>query len=210
MALIATHIRFALDLKDKYQVSDLGKYVSGTIYPDSRYVTGVERKITHPQGYELELVKKDDFRKGWGVHLLCDKVQKEITKEKFPEIFIQAGADQGQGSDLWIRLTTLKIIQDIDDVSKYDIVKYLPLLDYIEAANGEDRAKLLEYNKIFQGMYVNPSTDSIQSQYGMWKAFGIGEEMARKVKIQAEKYKADNGVTSLVHEIYSEMLRRSL
>ena len=38
MALEATHIRFAYDLKEKYKITDLEKYISGLIYPDSRYI----------------------------------------------------------------------------------------------------------------------------------------------------------------------------
>lgn len=41
MALEGTHIRFALDVGDKYNIKDLGKYISGTLYPDSRYITGI-------------------------------------------------------------------------------------------------------------------------------------------------------------------------
>ena len=51
MALEATHIRFAFDLKDVYDVSDIDAFVSGSIYPDSRYVTGIDRLATHPEGY---------------------------------------------------------------------------------------------------------------------------------------------------------------
>lgn len=47
MSLGATHIRFALDLRDRYQVQDIEKYLSGTIYSDSRYVTKIDRNLTH-------------------------------------------------------------------------------------------------------------------------------------------------------------------
>jgi hypothetical protein len=48
MALEATHIRFALDLKDTYGVNDVHAFVSGAVYPDSRYVMGIDRIATHP------------------------------------------------------------------------------------------------------------------------------------------------------------------
>ena len=47
MAFTATHIKFALDFKDKYDIKDLSHYLSGAIYPDSRYVTGIDRNLTH-------------------------------------------------------------------------------------------------------------------------------------------------------------------
>jgi hypothetical protein len=39
MALEASHIRFALDLKEKFKVNNVQKYVYGTTYPDTRVLT---------------------------------------------------------------------------------------------------------------------------------------------------------------------------
>lgn len=55
MALEASHIRFALDLKDKYSIQDVQKLVSGTVYPDSRYATKIDRQLTHPQDFMDEI-----------------------------------------------------------------------------------------------------------------------------------------------------------
>lgn len=41
MALEATHLRFALDLLPKLEVKDINDYLAGSIYPDSRYTTGI-------------------------------------------------------------------------------------------------------------------------------------------------------------------------
>ena len=51
MALEATHMRFALDLKNKYQVRNIKKYIVGTIYPDSRYLSGIDRTLTHSENF---------------------------------------------------------------------------------------------------------------------------------------------------------------
>ena len=59
MGLEATHIRFALDLKEDLDAKDLNKYLSGAIYPDSRHVTKLERKVTH--NFDL-VVNKDFYR----------------------------------------------------------------------------------------------------------------------------------------------------
>lgn len=166
MALEATHIRFALDLKDKFQVKDLAKYISGTIYPDSRYVSEIDRELTHPKDYmDWDIFKVDDFKKGWLVHLLCDRIQSLITKDKFPEIFI--GEFLGSGSERWINHTALKILQDLNDVKKYDITKYLPCLDYVNNPNGENIAKVKQYNQIFQQMYQDPGKVTILDSYEM-------------------------------------------
>ena len=207
MALEATHIRFALDLKDKNKVSDIKKYLSGTVYPDSRYVSEIDRHLTHPEDFMDEgFIKNDDFRKGWAVHLLCDKIQVQITRDKLPEIF---ELETGQGSPRWIHHTALKILQDIDDVQKFDIKKYLPDLDYVEAPNGEDPKIVLRYNQIFQNMYKDPAKTNIDSCYEMWKLFGIGDELATKVKLQAEAYSKDKRIMDFIGQIYNLMLGRA-
>lgn len=97
MALEATHIRFAFDLKAIYGVQDIERYISGAIYPDSRYITGVDRLITHPEHYrDWDLKNINDFQKGWFAHLLADDIQREIIKEFLPQVFEGA---QGQGGE---------------------------------------------------------------------------------------------------------------
>jgi len=205
MALEATHLRFALDIKDKYQVQDVRKYVSGAIYPDSRYITKIDRHLTHPEDFmDWDVLKLDDFRKGWFVHLLYDKIQWKVTMDKFPEIF--ASNDTSQGGERWVKHTALKILQDIDDVTKFDITKYLPDLDYVENLCGEDIQKLKAYNNIFQRMYANPKQVNIDSCYEMWKEFGIGDELADKVKATAEQYSKDPKAMGLLYQIYPETL----
>lgn len=209
MAVAATHIRFALDLAKKLQVKDVNKYISGTIYPDSRYVTGIERKLTHDQKmFDGDILKLDDFKKGWHVHLICDRLQKEITKEKFGEIFVKAGKDQAQGSEFWVNLTSLKIVQDIFDAQEFEIKKYLPCLDYIENPNGENINKLKEYKNIFQDLYSGAMPPSVEQYVTMWKLMQIGDELAEQIKNQTTEYLANAAVVSKVKNIYSEMIKR--
>lgn len=202
MALEASHIRFALDLKNKYQVSDIGKYLSGTIYPDSRYVTKIDRHLTHSADFMDEnFIQGSDFRKGWSVHLLCDRIQYDITTEKLPEL-----SDAGQGSDGWVRRTALKILQDMDDIKKFDIKNQLQYLECVETPNGEDSQKVLEYNRIFSNMYKNPEKISFESYYQMWRLFGIGDELSAKVKQQAQEYSKDEKIGDFIEHIYDNML----
>lgn len=206
MALEATHIRFALDLKDKYRISEIEKYIAGTIYPDSRYVTGIERSLTHPADYsEWRSESLSDFKKGWMIHLLVDKMQWRVTKERLPEVF---EGKAGQGSEVWIKHTAIKILQDIDDVNKFDIRPYLSVFEYAENPNGENIDVIRKYNKIFFAMYAEPSKVDIDSCYWMWKEFGIEEALASKIKAQAESYMNDRNVMTQVKEIYQDVLDR--
>ena len=47
MALAATHIRLAIDMAGRYPIKRFSEFISGTIYPDSRWLTGIDRDLTH-------------------------------------------------------------------------------------------------------------------------------------------------------------------
>lgn len=205
MALEATHIRFAVDLKDKYQVKDIKRYIIGAVYPDSRYITHIDRALTHANDFlNWNWENEDDFKKGWLVHLLVDKFQKQITKQKLPRIF---KGETGQGSEVWVRHTAIKILQDMQDVKAFDIRSYLKYLESAENPNGEDLQKVKLYNQIFIKMYTDPKKVNINSCYKMWKDFGIGDDLAIKIKIQAEQYSRDDKIKLAINEIYNETLK---
>jgi hypothetical protein len=121
MSLGATHIRFALDVKEEYKIKDLEKYISGVIYPDSRYITGIDRNLTH--AHDL-FVADSDFKRGWQVHLICDEVQEAKRKELLPDLY------KDKNIDPWITNTAIKIIQDIDDFEAFNIQDYLDFFVY--------------------------------------------------------------------------------
>jgi len=122
MVLEASHIRFALDIKDLLKVQDIDAYVSGSIYPDSRYVTEVDRLATHPKDYRDDsMFHTSDFRKGWFAHLLADDAQFVCMGEMLPQVKI------GTGEESWIKRSAIKILQDIEDAKEFDLAKYSAL-----------------------------------------------------------------------------------
>lgn len=206
MALEATHLRFALELKNKYQVKDIKKYVSGVVYPDSRYITGIDRLLTHPIDYlDWHWDTADDFKKGWFVHLLTDKIQYDVTKEKLPQIF---DGNTGQGSDVWINHSAVKILLDLADVKKFKIKQYLPYLSYLENPNGEDLKILEKYNQIFVKMYANPEKINVDTSCEMWKDFGVSSDLVEKVRSKVLEYSKNATIMQAISEIYQDMLNK--
>jgi hypothetical protein len=202
MALEGTHIRFALDMKDKYQVTDLGKYLSGAVYPDSRYTTGVVRAITHPKDFlNWDVLKLDDFRKGWYVHLLYDKLQSDIMLRDIPQV-LEKGSE---GLEYWYRISAIKTLQDIDDIQKFDLRSYLHYLDYVENPNGEDIEEVRRYNQNFQKAYLNPP--SIENSIQMWLLLGVSKEREDKVQEWSIIYSQDEKVMQAVRKLYDETLK---
>ena len=47
MPFQATHLHYALLKMPELDIKDINKYLSGAVYPDSRYTTKIERDLTH-------------------------------------------------------------------------------------------------------------------------------------------------------------------
>jgi len=201
MSLSATHIRFALDLQEILSIKDRKKYLSGTVYPDSRYVTGIDRKKTHYKELFDEFTSSsDDFLKGMAVHHLNDRLSENVRNELFdlPPTKAFGGAE-------WIVSTGLKILQDIHDFEKYNLQQYLDDLDYIEVRNDEDFAKVKQYNELIQKIYTNNQQITIYEGLEFWKGLGLSDELAKKVKAKAIEFKNDKRI----QKIYPEVFKRA-
>jgi hypothetical protein len=207
MALEASHIRFALDIKNYLGIKEMQKYISGVIYPDSRYITRIDRNLTHPQSLlDNDWTLLDDFKKGMYAHLVYDKVLQNYTDATLTDYLTNLGEFKGQGSEYWIRLTALKILQDIEDIKAFDIKTYLPLMDYVENLNGEDINLLQNYNRFFQKLFEIPQRYSIEMCYELWDYFGIKGEIANTLRKRTEEYQRDSRIKEFISSVYSQTL----
>lgn len=208
MALIGTHIRFALDIKDNFNIKNLDKYISGTIYPDSRYITKIDRKITHwTDIYDSKFCQNDDFKKGWMTHLIYDRIQGDILREIFPELFVKFKEEKIILSpENWVLRTSLKILQDLDDISKFHIKKYLKCLNYIETPNQEKIKLMKEYNQVFVDIYQKEEI-VIQDLINMWIKFGVKRELTDLIEKKTNEFNLDKEILEKIPLIYPETIK---
>ncbi len=208
MALEASHIRFALDVKEKFAITDECDYVVGTIYPDSRYVTKIDRYLTHPlKEYPTDQsFKKDNFRKGWFAHLWCDDIQYALVKDIFPEI---AEGSTGEQNNEWIKRTALKILQDIDDANSFEITKYLDCFSKIQNPNGEDMEKMKLYYKTFHEIYKAPEKLTIDSYNFLWTQWGLDGELVKKLIAQTKLFALDENIMIRLKGLYARILEKA-
>lgn len=186
MALEGTHLRFAIDAQKAFQIKDLNKYLSGTIYPDSRYMTKIERKLTHgSQFFDKNFYQDDDFKKGWVAHLMYDKIQFQLLGEIFNDIIPQS--EIFYGDDNWITRTALKMLQDMSDITHFEIKKYLPLLNYVEAPNGENIQTLERYHQLIIDLYRSAPSIHINDYKKMWLEYSGDGDTFEKVAIKASQ-----------------------
>jgi len=209
MALIGTHIRFALDIKNDFNVQNLDKYISGTVYPDSRYLTKVDRKITHwTDVYNENFCKDNDFKKGWMAHLIYDRIQGDVFREKFPKLFVNFQEERLILSpENWVIRTSLKILQDLDDISIFSIKNYLKCLKYFETPNKEKNEVMKEYNQMFVNIYQKDKVE-ILDLVNMWIKFGVRKELTDWIEKKTSEFSLDRDILEKIPLIYPETIRR--
>ena len=168
MAFEMTHMRFAMDLAPHLGIDDIPAYLAGSIYPDSRYVTGISRNLTHGEDVPSDpsATGLDDFRKGWAVHVLYDRLalQKYKGLSPWPENRIV-----GFGQE-WVFTTedlasfdsgtvTHELLEAIVPPTPIDQENPELLAEYytdIKALFAE-RPTLEDYRHVLQGWKIEPS-----------------------------------------------------
>lgn len=205
MSLAATHLHFAISIKNKYSPSDLSKYLSGAMYPDSRYVSGVERKLTHnPEIIDIAKNSNDDFLSGWATHLICDKINRSITNSNFAGIMLDA-----ENNVDWIKATAIKVCQDMYVLSKFNVHEYLPYLNYVQSKFGENIDFLTKNNQIVIDLYSKEHLE-LNDYVGSFMALGISEEKAKQIVVQAEKFMQDTVLFDQIKNAYDKSVELSL
>lgn len=203
MALEGTHFRYALDVKDKFKVTELKPYISGCVYPDSRYQTGIDRILTHSnEQMSRNFWKDDDFKKGWATHLLYDKIMYSVHVEWFERLM-------PSGSNEWSWFTALKIFQDIDDVKKFDITEYIECLNFVGTPNGEDVSEVRAYNELIESVYRSPTNLSIESYSPIWQEWNLPKERISMLKSDFKYIEDLTEIGEKVLEVYDETLKRT-
>jgi hypothetical protein len=184
MSLEATHLRFSLMVKEDLGILDLEKYVAGVVYPDTRYLSGIKRGLTHDLDHFAGRSDLTDFEKGWLSHIIGDKIFKEVTEDKFGDLVLFE-----EFEERWSVITAIKIIQDIEDFLRFDIQGILPYLDYYELHFREDERKVIEYNHIIQTMYRGKTKLTVEDCLWLWEKLGMTRgEIARLKKKLVELY----------------------
>jgi hypothetical protein len=202
MSLLATHLRFALDFQKHFQPTDLNSYLSGCVYPDSRYVTKIDRKLTHVKNYlSKDFYLKSDFHRGWAAHLLCDDAFGIAHEELFGKNLNKISADH----DKWIFRTALKIVQDIDDAKSFDIVEALEALRYIETPNAEAPEVVKKYYGILSTLYSRPQNLNVKSYDYNLTEFGIDAEIIVQIQDKATELRQDTTLVPKIATLYDKM-----
>jgi hypothetical protein len=196
MPLQATHIKFALELKDFFRVEDLGKYIAGAVYPDSRYFTKIDRLLTHSKdSVDRRFFARNDFRQGWVSHIITDKSYYQEVKIKFPE-------ESKPEDEKWYALNTaIKIVNDLKCAGNLDMAYFLKFFDLIEPANNENEKLMQKHISALKDLYGKKSL-SIDDYAKMLAAAGIEKFIIGEIAANCQKILADKDAMEKINDLF--------
>lgn len=203
MASSGTHIRFALDLQERLGVTDETAYLSGALYPDSRYLTKVSRAQTHrdpdvptdPFAPDLS-----DFQKGWATHVLYDDRAGNMLRDLF---------DIGDKkiefeSEAYFHVTAAKMIEDLRSVKVLgtDLEK-LQKITVVDRPYQEPEDKIEAWYKLQRKVYVSPPA-SFDDYALVWE---VAPWLPREqVQQEFDRQLQDQELIDTIHAMYDKAL----
>lgn len=206
MALPVTHIQFAVDLESELDITHRDAYISGTVYPDSRYVSGIDRTSTHYAGLIDYIFSDDDFLNGWAVHFLCDQVQKDVFEESFSDLM---STYEPGSEEWWIAFTALKILQDVALAQSFRIAPYTKHLDHVDARAGEQVELVQRYNQALQSVYADGEAVTIEDGLTFWETLGLDDALIDQLRVRAAELNTSDMMNRL-QECYTKMIEKAM
>ncbi len=202
MALPATHLRFAATVADQLAVSDWSAYLSGTLYPDSRWVTGVDRHQTHDARFLDPAFATDDFSLGWHIHCVCDQIQGDLYAQ------IVNGLDALTAGQRWVRLSAAKVIQDMVDAAEARLGDRLPLLKTSRTPNQESVVDMDNYFGFVKQAYHGLRVPDWQDYARLWDQVGLDAPTVLRIKAELQQMRSDMALSTALGEAFDRMVNR--
>jgi hypothetical protein len=200
MALPATHFRFALDAARHFEISDRHAYLSGTLYPDSRWLTGVDRTATHGEEC-LEIDFADsDFKLGWYVHCRCDTIQMRLVLARWPQLTTLDDHTR------WIQTSVIKMIQDQLDIGRINVNDCLKALDVIETPKGEQAKDVRRYYHSVRDVYSGNGAPGIEGYRKLWLGVGLEASVVSEMMEQLRWKTAESTSRTMAASLFEEMV----
>jgi hypothetical protein len=202
MALPATHIRFAAAIADRFDESDEAAYYSGTLYPDSRWVSGIARDKTHAPRFVSPDFPSDDFTRGWHVHCVCDRIQAEIYDELLGDLSTMPVNAR------WVRLSAAKVVQDMHDAANAQLSQHLSMLTCRRTPNGESGVAVDAYLGFVRQAYGDGGMPEWRDYAKLWADVGLDRLQIGQIELQTGLMMADDALAGRLRRTFDRMLER--
>jgi hypothetical protein len=202
MALPATHIRFAATIVDRLAVSDMAVYLSGTLYPDSRWVTGFDRRLTHDRSCLDPEFPSDDYTLGWHIHCACDRIQATLYAG------LLEGPSKMDPEAWWYRISAAKVVQDINDASQMDIGDHIAKLRHSRTPNGESGEAVAAYLAYVRDTYSRTIPPGWADYVRLWTRVGWDRRRIYRIERQVDQILMDKALVFSLYGIFDRMVNQ--
>lgn len=201
MALPATHIRFAASIAAEHVIGDMGDYLSGTLYPDSRWLTGVDRKQTHARRFLDPAFPTDAFTLGWHVHCVCDRIQSKLHEQ------LLDGLPDLTAEERWILFSAAKVVQDMYDAELIDLNSRMPMLTRAAAPNNESKDLVFEYLRRVCRVYLGGKASTWDRYARLWQAVNLEQSRIDAIEKQVGDILGDGLLAQRIRDTFDQMVR---
>jgi hypothetical protein len=187
MALPATHLRYALELMPPALASQSEKtaYLAGTLYPDSRMLTGISREQTHADACLADGFATNPFRLGWQMHCGCDLIQARVHARLWP------AAARLSEPRRWISMSAAKMVQDDVDRTAVPLLEHLATLTPAETPFGEESAAIGRFYDLIYAVYAAAGISSRERFARLWAGVGLEKALIAELIAAYEALRAD-------------------
>jgi len=185
MALPATHVRYALMQMPSSIKTHRKAFIAGTLYPDSRMLTGIAREHTHGADCLADGFATTPFRLGWQLHLRCDLLQAEIHARLWP-----AAAELPEPRR-WIAMSAAKMVQDEADRVASPLQEHLVALSPSETPFGEPADRIIRFYRMIHDVYVRTEISPRERFRSLWAGVGLDPDLIDRLLKAYDELLAD-------------------
>lgn len=199
MALFASHIRFAMDLVNRNQCSpdSIDHYISGTTYPDSRWLSNTDRALTHVCAIPDNITVPEDFKLGWLVHCRYDQIQNELQRT----LSIPSNLPS---DDKWILYSAMKVIQDMNDVKFTVSVNLEQMLSIYLSPNSENVSDIETFYQMVKEFYQFKSAIKLSEYTKLWSSVGLSPDRIEVMMDYIESILSCKDIVLQIQNLYEK------
>ncbi|PJA47154.1 hypothetical protein CO172_02970 [Candidatus Uhrbacteria bacterium CG_4_9_14_3_um_filter_36_7] len=204
MAMEATHVLFAKNLKPRLNVQNEPAFFAGSIYPDSRYLTGLPRQKTHglkrlQNPFSLDL---SDFEKGWATHILYDQISGTYLRE-----IISGNPDTS--NQALITMTAMKLLEDQASYKKIiDPNIIFQTMEIPKCPCKESKEKLEMYYHLNEQLYY--TSPNIEAYQYFFEKLMPSKTYVDQVIDEANQISKNSRLKLEVLQIYNQVINNPL
>src|SRR3989338_4047671 len=203
MAMELTHIRFAHDLKQVLHVQNESSYYAGAVYPDSRYMTKIDRSLTHGAKSPNDPFTPglSDFEKGWATHLSYDRK----AHPQYVTLSPWSMEEAQQGNPVWQFMSAVKIVEDLQSYEAMNgEVQMILSLSFPVHPNNESPQIMQNYSDIQKTLYqVKPTLKDYRI---FWNNLSGESDVIDSIIKYTKSFLHDDVIQQKIKAIYPRVL----